>query len=218
MELVRARLFQAAGFHKQAQNHFARSFSITPQLLSRLMFLLEEADIEYIVAPYEADAQLAYLVSIGYAATAISEDSDLIVFGCARVVYKLNPKLQGELQVLEEAFALGALKNWTLERLRWLAVISGCDYISSLETVGPKLAYSIVTHSRSLNDVFRKLMLHQRGCTLPDNYSKRVLQALLCYRHQVVYCPLQRTNTYLQPFNQVPEELSEEEVVEAVGM
>lgn len=215
---MRARLFEAAGFHKQAQDHFTRSFSITPQLLARLMQLLEEADIEYIVAPYEADAQLAYLVSIGYAATAISEDSDLLVFGCTRVVYKLNPKLQGELQVLEEALGKGALKGWTLERLRWLAVLSGCDYVSSLETVGPKAAYSIVTHSRSLNDVFRKLTLHQRSGSLPADYCQRVLQALLCYQHQVVYCPLLRGTTYLNPLTAVPGELSEEQVVEAVGL
>lgn len=41
--------------------------------------------IPYIVAPYEADAQLAFLVSEGYADFAITEDSDLLVYGCKEV-------------------------------------------------------------------------------------------------------------------------------------
>jgi hypothetical protein len=37
------------------------------------------------VAPYEADAQLAYLERTGKISLIISEDSDLIAFGCKRV-------------------------------------------------------------------------------------------------------------------------------------
>ena len=41
--------------------------------------------IDCIVAPYEADAQLAYLSLSGIAQLIISEDSDLLCFGCERV-------------------------------------------------------------------------------------------------------------------------------------
>ena len=37
------------------------------------------------VAPYESDPQITYLVNAGFADFAISEDSDLIVFGCKKV-------------------------------------------------------------------------------------------------------------------------------------
>ena len=37
------------------------------------------------VAPYEADAELAYLVKEGIAHFVITEDSDLLAFGCPRV-------------------------------------------------------------------------------------------------------------------------------------
>jgi exonuclease-1 len=37
------------------------------------------------VAPYEADAQLAYLDQQNIISTIITEDSDLIVYGCKRV-------------------------------------------------------------------------------------------------------------------------------------
>lgn len=37
------------------------------------------------MAPYESDAQLAYLVQSGYADLVITEDSDLLMFGCKQV-------------------------------------------------------------------------------------------------------------------------------------
>lgn len=39
-----------------------------------------------IVAPYEADAQLAYLVKEGLADFVITEDSDLLAFGVSQVL------------------------------------------------------------------------------------------------------------------------------------
>lgn len=41
--------------------------------------------VDCIVAPYEADAQLAYLMKSGLAQAIISEDSDLLVYGCQKV-------------------------------------------------------------------------------------------------------------------------------------
>ena len=41
--------------------------------------------MDCIVAPYEADAQLAYLMKAGIAQAIISEDSDLLVYGCKKV-------------------------------------------------------------------------------------------------------------------------------------
>lgn len=41
--------------------------------------------VDCIVAPYEADAQLAFLNKCGIAQLVITEDSDLVLFGCDRV-------------------------------------------------------------------------------------------------------------------------------------
>ena len=41
--------------------------------------------VDCVVAPYEADAQLAYLTKSGLAQAVITEDSDLLAFGCKKV-------------------------------------------------------------------------------------------------------------------------------------
>lgn len=43
-----------------------------------------------VIAPYEADSQIAYMVKEGIADFAISEDSDLIAYGCPKLLMKLN--------------------------------------------------------------------------------------------------------------------------------
>ena len=43
------------------------------------------AGVECIVAPYEADSQLAYLCKEEIVDFVITEDSDLLVFGCGKV-------------------------------------------------------------------------------------------------------------------------------------
>ena len=52
------------------------------------VFSLQECrsvGVECIVAPYEADSQLAYLSKESLVDLVITEDSDLLVFGCKKV-------------------------------------------------------------------------------------------------------------------------------------
>lgn len=46
--------------------------------------------VDYVVAPYEADAQLAYLNKTGIVQAIITEDSDLLAFGCKKVMKTIN--------------------------------------------------------------------------------------------------------------------------------
>ena len=46
---------------------------------------LKEAGVEVIVAPYEADAQMAFLAKSRSVHAVITEDSDLLTYGCPRV-------------------------------------------------------------------------------------------------------------------------------------
>lgn len=60
-------------------------------MIDVFMDILKELEIEFLIAPYEADAQMAYMVAQGLADIAISEDSDLIAYGCPNIIMKLSP-------------------------------------------------------------------------------------------------------------------------------
>lgn len=47
-------------------------------------------NVQYVVAPYEADAQLTYLIQQDLVDGVITEDSDCLPFGCHTVLFKLD--------------------------------------------------------------------------------------------------------------------------------
>lgn len=74
-------------------------------------------NVQCIVAPYEADAQLAYLSKEGLVDVVITEDSDLLVFGARKVFYKMDEFGNGKLIEMKD---LGkAHKNLIVSEGRW---------------------------------------------------------------------------------------------------
>ena len=70
---------------------FSRCVDITQEMARDVIKACNERNIDCIVAPYEADAQLAFLATTGgYADLVISEDSDLTLFGCDQILFKLD--------------------------------------------------------------------------------------------------------------------------------
>jgi exonuclease-1 len=53
------------GNSQMAQRKYAESIDITPQIAYEFITALRKLEVEYYVAPYEADAQLAYLYLTG---------------------------------------------------------------------------------------------------------------------------------------------------------
>ncbi|KJP87836.1 hypothetical protein AK88_02440 [Plasmodium fragile] len=67
-----------------------QALSVSKDMINTVMNFCKTKNIDYIISPFEADAQLSYLCRMGYISCAISEDSDLLVYGCPRVLYKLK--------------------------------------------------------------------------------------------------------------------------------
>ncbi len=47
-------------------------------------------NVEFYVAPYEADAQLAFMFISGRVQAVITEDSDLLAFGVKKCLFKMD--------------------------------------------------------------------------------------------------------------------------------
>lgn len=70
---------------REASSLLRRSIDVTHKMALNLIKRCREINVDCIVAPYEADSQLAYLNISGIAHLVITEDSDLLLFGCKRV-------------------------------------------------------------------------------------------------------------------------------------
>ena len=74
-----------AGRINEARNFLRRCIDITHEMALALIHECRRRNVDCIVAPYEADAQLAYLNLKNIAQIVITEDSDLVLFGCTKV-------------------------------------------------------------------------------------------------------------------------------------
>lgn len=82
----KANEFIEKGDHKSAAIHIHKSIDVTPEMAYILIQELKLIGVDFVVAPYEADAQMAFLDRIGEIAAIITEDSDMLLFGCKKVI------------------------------------------------------------------------------------------------------------------------------------
>lgn len=188
---------QAIGKDREAYKYLMRSVRVTPEMAHRLIRQLRIHRIECIVAPYEADAQLAYLCKTGYIAAAVSEDSDLLVFGCPVVLYKLqgDGSCKGiRLENLRE-HPLVNLSRWTHEQFILMSILAGCDYVKNCKSIGIKKACNIISHMSEIPRIMMKLK-YEIG-RIPDNYEQEVYKAFYAFLHHQVYCPREKKVVHL---------------------
>jgi len=143
------------------------------------------------VAPYEADAQLAYLFKTGRAHAVITEDSDLLIFGVTRVMFKMDKSgigIEIDLDNLEKVEELN-FRTFTPDMLLLACIISGCDYIDRISGIGFKKAHKLVyEHGDDIQAIVRKIRREGKHF-IPKGYEETFEKALLTFKFQLVYCP-----------------------------
>ncbi|CAH8481348.1 unnamed protein product [Schistosoma rodhaini] len=143
-----------------AQECFERSVFVTSEMAYEVLRAARNMGVDCVVAPYEADAQLAYLNRTGYADFVITEDSDLLLFGCRQVVFKLDLSGSGVLVAAAsgicECCGIPA-SQFTESKFRYMGIMAGCDYFSGIPGIGLNTAAKILRQTRITN--FRELLL-----------------------------------------------------------
>ncbi|CAH8441403.1 unnamed protein product [Heterobilharzia americana] len=142
-----------------AQECFERSVFVTYEMAHEVLRAARNMGVDCIVAPYEADAQLAYLNRTGYADFVITEDSDLLLFGCRQVIFKLDLSGSGVLVAAAsgicECCGIPA-SQFTESKFRFMGIMAGCDYFSGIPGIGLTTAAKILRQTRITN--FRELL------------------------------------------------------------
>ncbi|KAL7061294.1 hypothetical protein AAHC03_010254 [Spirometra sp. Aus1] len=136
------------GNRKAAQECFERCVDVTPEMARAVMKAARRLGVDCIVAPYESDAQLAYLAQAGYVDLVISEDSDLLMFGCKQVIFKLDLTGNGLLVTWSAGFGEKCCgipaSNFSPATLRQMGVLAGCDYFPGVPRIGLATAAKIL--------------------------------------------------------------------------
>jgi 5'-3' exonuclease len=189
--------------------------AIVTQLLQELRSQL----MPFLIAPYQAGSQLAYMSHRGYINLIITEDSTMVAHGAASILYKSVEELgNGQPKgILLQSSDIGSVSSLNLldfsdAMVAVLCVALGCDYCDTLKRIGLVTASRIIrkafleprskeTHPSALHVVLEELYKHvleqlyelidTTGFTdeLHDDYQRNFLAALLMYRHPIVFDP-----------------------------
>lgn len=142
----RAESLLEEGKISEAAGAISRSIDVTPRMAHQFIVELKKLNVEYIVAPYEADAQMAWLSMQEIVDAVICEDSDLIIFGAKRILFKLDKfGIAEEIKLcrISECQELD-LSRFSFKMFRQMCILAGCDYLPSIPGMGIKTAYRYV--------------------------------------------------------------------------
>ncbi|EFN54756.1 hypothetical protein CHLNCDRAFT_24009 [Chlorella variabilis] len=185
----RARQLWQQGNKAAAMECYQKAVDISPSHAKQFVEALKRRSIKYVVAPYEADAQMAYLAVNGYVDVVLTEDSDLLCYGCPTVFFKMDKNGEGEEVQLEDLPQCKdlAFQGFGHDLFQEMCVLAGCDFVSSLPGIGIKKAHQHLRRTRCFLKVVRSLRFD--GTKIPEGYEQRVQRALWTFKHQRVYCP-----------------------------
>uniref|UniRef100_A0A672HQ98 Exonuclease 1 n=1 Tax=Salarias fasciatus TaxID=181472 RepID=A0A672HQ98_SALFA len=208
LNLQRGRQLLREGKLSEARDCFTRCVNVTPSMAHRVIQAARTRGVDCIVAPYEADAQLAFLSKSGLAQAVITEDSDLLAFGCRKVILKMDKQgngLEVDRDHLGRCRSLGNV--FTPDKFRYMCILAGCDYLASLHGIGLGKACKLLRLAQDpdILKVVRKMGQYLKmSLQVPDSYVQGFVKANNTFLYQLVFDPVQRR---VVPLNPYPEHL-----------
>lgn len=191
-----------AGNKRAAEECYQRAVDISPATANEFIKALKAADVDFIVAPFEADAQMAYLAVNDIVHSVITEDSDLLPYGCPRVLFKMDKAGEGQ-----EIIAADLAQNrdpsfigFTHQMFLEMCIFAGCDFLKALPGIGMKKAHQHVKRLKSHRKVCKSLRFS--GTSVPRDYEQSFQRALWTFQHQRVWCPQRKQLVHLRPLPQ----------------
>jgi exonuclease-1 len=180
-----------------------RSLNVTPIHINTLVYLLKKLNFKIIVAPYESDAQIAYLYHKNKIDFAITEDSDLIPYGVKRIAFKMNEN--GDFEYLN--LNINELSDDTLSNLNddgkfmlylshlklvQFCVMCGCDYIKSIKGLGMKTLIKLFKEVETFEEIIKAVSSYGKYRFEEQNgdstlYLQQAKEACSVFYYQMVY-------------------------------
>ncbi|CAD5215080.1 unnamed protein product [Bursaphelenchus okinawaensis] len=200
----------AVGLEEEAYKVFRQGIGVPKEIQDEaIRHFKEHNNVKVIISPHESDAQLAFMIQNDIVDLVVTEDSDLIVFGASKILFKLKENGTGTLfeqEKLPRCMCLSLSKNFKMETFRRMCIMSGCDYLpSGLNGVGLKKAESLLSRT-CITDM--KLLLpkapmylNNRSLKITPDLIQKFIQAENTFIYQIVYDPV---NKCQRPINLYP--------------
>ncbi|KAM0681570.1 hypothetical protein GINT2_000083 [Glugoides intestinalis] len=177
---------------ERAKELMKRCVGVTPEILYSVLKTLQASNIEFIISPYEADAQLCFLQKIGYIDYILTEDSDLIVYGATKILYKFDGTYVSE---YDSSRLVTCRDKFFHDNILDICILSGCDYLDSIKGVGLITAHEKLKELGTLESFVTHMASRKK--TIPNDYFELFWKAKATFLHHIVYNPYTSKRQFL---------------------
>lgn len=146
------------------------TFRISDDELEFCKTLFDLLGVSWVQAKGEADILMANMVSTGKADAAMTEDADLLAFGCPVVWRKFK---KGTVEVIRLDEVLRGF-DMDLDTFRQFCILSGCDYIDTIRGIGPKTALKLLSEHQTIAGILKSKGKEE------DEYPWRPVHKIFC--------------------------------------
>jgi len=164
---------QLAMQHDKVERLAKETRGISTETSKQVLLKLEEMGFQCLQCEGEADPMLAKLsTTFDFV---VSEDGDMIgLYG----IHNLLTHKKG-CYFLFNANDFLAKANLTLEQMRWLSFIAGCDFIpSGIPGIGLATAYKLITTHHTLSGVLEALQSTKKPRVIPSDFEERCQRSM----------------------------------------
>lgn len=163
-----------------------------------------------LVSPFEVDSQLSYLSMTGQTDYILTDDSDVLVFGCCRAIIRLS-MTDGCGKLIEKSADLWkkpdsgtnvhVKDDWPIcvseTDFVLSCLLAGSDYFPGAKGVGLKTAARFFDQFKTLSKVIEQIGI--KDCqALTQAFEDRLYMAYVAYRYARVWCPVDRAIVYIR--------------------
>ena len=185
---------------RKAHEKHISSIDVTPQFAYGFLKCIiaynnkkkdDAKKLSFIVAPYEADAQLAYLANEKIIQVVQSEDGDFIAYNTPNILFKMDKYGNGDLVTHDilTTHPKSPFYGYSNNEILYTCLLAGCDYAENLYQLGINTACSLVRTHHSLGNIFAFLFTMPKYKLDLPCYIMSFIKALLTFSYQLVWDP-----------------------------
>jgi 5'-3' exonuclease len=130
---------------QQIEKYKKQCIQITKDHITKLKMLLDIFGIRYIHASGESDSLCSYMYKNGIIDACLSDDMDILVSGCERLI-KLDNKKIIHYSLQHILFKL----NLTYEQFLKFIIFFGCDYVKTIPKLDTDVILQFIRDNRSM--------------------------------------------------------------------
>lgn len=198
----KAIVLEKSGYPELAYPFYQKAVTITSATVYAWIKQLKNKGIEYIVAPYEADAELAYLCRTHYVDMVLTEDSDLLAYQTPHVLFKYDDYSQTVTSVKFD----DVLTHLQIDADQFIAIccLSGCDYMEHINRLGIQTSLKMIRILKDPYEIINSLRLGGKFI-VPEQYEDQLKNAMLTFKAQKIYDPRTKSLKNLTPIEESPD-------------